>query len=396
MMITDSELRRRFVMANDDVLAPAPALEARVLDALRREQRQDDALRSGPNADSAMSAAGRCGRSPSWDSHSWQPPKLMAVVAAALAVAVVISLVLTARALHLKSTVPAHPGTHSFVRLWSHTVDPAPAGRGIIAFTRDGFVLVVDHESGSIIKLNASDGHESLRWGTIGSGPGQFKSLMDVAVDAQNNVYATDFQAGKVLKFNAHGRLMHEWSTEPPVGPTGIGVDARDRVYVALNQTHDHHVQVFTSDGQLLAAFGQTGTGPGEFGDFGPFGQFGPLNIVVQPDGSVWVTDADSGRIYDFAGDGRLLLQAGAGTRLISGLHFQNVFRGFDGHVYAEGGGNVHELDPSGHDLGVVDAGALGLPQHEGFYPIPVADFSGDNLYIFDVFDSSLIKFSRR
>jgi hypothetical protein len=396
MMMTDNQLRRRFVNALDEAIPPAPALEARVLDALRRGPRQDEALRSGPDADSAMSAAGRRGRARSWDSHSRQAPRLMALVAAVLAVAVVVSLVFAARALHLKSTVPAHPHTHSFVRLWSHTVDPVPAGRGIIAFTRDGSVLVVDHESGSIIKLNASDGHESLRWGTIGSGPGQFKSLMDIAVDAENNVYATDFQAGKVLKFNEQGRFLREWSTEPPLGPTGIGVDATDRVYVALNQTHDHHVQVFTPDGQLLAAFGHTGTGPGEFGDFGPFGQFGPLNIVVEPDRNVWVTDADNGRLYHFAGDGRLLLQAGAGTRLSSAFHFQNVFRGFDGHVYAEGGGNVHELDASGHDLGVVNAGALGLPHHEGYYLIPVADSSGDNLYVFDVFDSSLIKFSRQ
>ena len=39
-MNTDNDLRRRFVMAVDEVLPPAPALEYRVHDALRREKRR--------------------------------------------------------------------------------------------------------------------------------------------------------------------------------------------------------------------------------------------------------------------------------------------------------------------------------------------------------------------
>jgi hypothetical protein len=47
MMMTDKELRRRFVMAVDEVIPPAPALEARVRDDLHLEQRPGRRTLSG-------------------------------------------------------------------------------------------------------------------------------------------------------------------------------------------------------------------------------------------------------------------------------------------------------------------------------------------------------------
>ena len=47
MMMTDKELRRRFVMAVDEILPPAPALEARVRTELRHEQRLSRSLPGG-------------------------------------------------------------------------------------------------------------------------------------------------------------------------------------------------------------------------------------------------------------------------------------------------------------------------------------------------------------
>jgi hypothetical protein len=393
-MTSDNELRRRFVNALDEVIPPAPALEARVLESLRREERQGRALRPGPRSNSATPGAGMHRHLRALDSDSIRAPRFMALVAALLAFAIVVSMAFAARALHLRSSVPAHSG-HQFVRLWSRSID-----NGLdksTAFTSDGFVLIVDQESGRIIKLNASDGRERMRWGSLGDGPGQFNLLIGIAVDAENNVYATDYYGGKVVKFDENGKFLRQWSTElPTIGPFGIGVDAADRIYVAVRRDHDHHMEVFTPDGVLLAEYGRTGTGDGEFAPNGAnYDQTGPNQIVVEPDGKVWVSDDGSGRLYHFASDGRLLLQAGAGTQLSTGHRFGNVLPGFDGHVYAAAA-ELHEFDASGHDLGIFDAKDVGLPDHPGYYPQPIADPSGKYLYVWDRVDSTLTKFLRQ
>ena len=389
--MTDKELRSRFVAALDDELPPpAPGLAARVLDVVSREQRPNSGHQSGPTgADWSVRGTGRRGHVRWWNSQAVQPPRWMALVAALLAVAMVMGLVFASRALHPKSSIPAG---HQFARAWSLALT-STYNVGAIAFTTDGFVLLIDRSSGSIVKLRASDGSESLRWGSLGSGPGQFTTPFHIAVDAENNVYATDHLAGKVLKFDENGNFLREWSTET-FGVNGIGVDARDRIYVANSGTHDHYVQVFTPDGRLVNQFGQTGTGAGEFWR-NMSDQGGPSTIVVEPSGSVWVTDWESGRLYHFGSDGQLLLQAGAGTPLLSQLHFKDVFPGLNGHVYADDGANIHEVDASGRDLGVFDPGKYGLPNHTGYYPIPLADSNG-NLYVFDLFNSTLTKLSRQ
>lgn len=390
MTMTDKELRSRFVRSLDAELpAPPPGLEARVLDVVSRELRRETVVQRGASADAITPGAGRPGHSRLWRSRSNQAPRMMGLVAAVLALAIVVGLVFAGRALHPKSNVPAG---HQFVRAWSLALT-STYNAGAIAFTTDGFVLLIDRSSGSIIKLRASDGREISRWGGLGNGPGQFTSPFHIAVDAENNVYVTDHLAGKVLKFDENGKFLREWSTET-FGVNGIGVDARDRIYVANGGTHDHYVQVFTPDGVLVTQFGRTGTGAGEFmrnmSDGG-----GPSTIVVEPAGSLWITDWESARLYHFAGDGHLLLQAGPGTLLLPQLHFQDVYAGLNGHVYAVGGDNVHEVDASGRDLGVFEASNYGLPNHARYYPIPVAGPNGD-LYVFDVFSSTLTKLSRR
>src|SRR5580704_16193597 len=90
-----------------------------------------------------------------------------------------------------------------------------------------------------------------------------------VAVDAQDNIYVTDSQAGKIFVFDANGKYQHAiGSLKGGEGffkrPTGIAVDsAAQRIYVT--DTLRNKIYVMDMQGSVLQTIGKTGTGDGEF-----------------------------------------------------------------------------------------------------------------------------------
>src|SRR6188472_2853030 len=55
------------------------------------------------------------------------------------------------------------------------------------------------------------------RWGSNGTGEGQFISLADVALDTSGNVFVTDTSNNRVQKFDSNGNFITKW------GSTGTG-----------------------------------------------------------------------------------------------------------------------------------------------------------------------------
>ncbi len=90
-----------------------------------------------------------------------------------------------------------------------------------------------------------------------------------VAVDAQDNIYVTDSQAGKVFVFDANGKYRRAiGSLKGGEGyfkrPTGIAVDsAAQRIYVT--DTLRNKIFMMDMQGSVLQTIGKTGTGDGEF-----------------------------------------------------------------------------------------------------------------------------------
>ncbi|HEY5997950.1 MAG TPA: hypothetical protein VI078_01435 [bacterium] len=106
------------------------------------------------------------------------------------------------------------------------------------------------------------------KWGTPGSGNGQFAQPYGVAVDSAENVYVTDFSNNRVQKFDKYGAWLASWGTPGSGdgqfnGPWGIAVDARDRVFVA--DANNHRIQIFDTSGAFLDTLGSGGTQGGQF-----------------------------------------------------------------------------------------------------------------------------------
>src|SRR5579884_885928 len=51
------------------------------------------------------------------------------------------------------------------------------------------------------------------KWGSSGTGNGQFKQPLAVAIDSSGNVYVTDFTAiaNQIQKFNTNGTFITSW-----------------------------------------------------------------------------------------------------------------------------------------------------------------------------------------
>ena len=126
------------------------------------------------------------------------------------------------------------------------------------------------------------------RWGSKGSGDGQFKYPGDIAIDASGNVYVADSGNDRIQKFTSDGAFIAKWGSEGSGdgqfnSPARIAVDASDNVYVA--DYGNHRIQKFTSNGVFITKWGSEGSGDGQFYRLG--------GIAVDASGNVYVTSVN-------------------------------------------------------------------------------------------------------
>jgi hypothetical protein len=195
---TLQDLRR---LLSDEVnrLQPPAGLEARVL------QR---ALRSSETVDQTPRRRQRGVIRPT-RSEPVAAPRLITLVAAVLAVLIVVSLALAARALHPKSMVPAHPGPVPTALIPSAPIPPSLAANGWIAYSTDGRTPgLTDITTGSDIYLVRAGVKPKLVAGRDG---GNIRNVCPVfSPDGRRLAYGVDAKIGRalvVLGLDSHGAI---------------------------------------------------------------------------------------------------------------------------------------------------------------------------------------------
>ena len=88
------------------------------------------------------------------------------------------------------------------------------------------------------------------KWGSSGSGDGQFSSPNGVAVDSSGNVYVADVSNYRIQKFSSSGTFLTKWGSKGSGDgqfhwPDGVAVDSSGNVYVT--ETHNNRIQKFIS-----------------------------------------------------------------------------------------------------------------------------------------------------
>lgn len=211
--------------------------------------------------------------------------------------------------------------------------------------TSNSAIYVVDGytQNPKVLKYD-SNGQNPVQIGAAGNGEGQYSLPYSMDLDNQGNIYVTDFNLKKILKFNANGTFDKEIPcTNTPYGiaidrtngyvyvteldgytvkkynlnleeqtvtgaewiglhcPVSLTVDSVGNVFVLVNDFWNENteqnpvsncVKKFDSNGKLLATFGETGISNGQFNEDG--------DIAVDAQGNVYVTDVTS-RIQRFS-----------------------------------------------------------------------------------------------
>ena len=127
-----------------------------------------------------------------------------------------------------------------------------------------------------------------------------------IYIDAQDDIYLTEWLGHCVYKFNRHGELLWTLGTpgvpRPPGQPFNRPTDlaiAPDGCLFVSDGYVNHKVHKYTPDGVLLKSWGQPGTGPG---------QFDLVHAVwIDSEYLVYICDRENNRVQIFDGEGNYL-----------------------------------------------------------------------------------------
>ncbi len=178
-----------------------------------------------------------------------------------------------------------------------------------VGIAQDGTLYIGSHKdySVTIYKNGKPEGY-------LGTGPGEFSSINDIAVDSENgNVYVVDNVANTVKVFNAAGENIKVIDgLNLPIAISVLGgniyiLDTPVKKDPLDKSTTSARISVFDGDGRLLKSFGNTGDGKDQMGR--------PTDIAVGANGSIYITDSlwNAILVYDTAGvyTGKIMSETG-------------------------------------------------------------------------------------
>jgi len=262
---------------------------------------------------------------------------------------------------------PDHP---HLVRPYSIAVDSR--GRAIVTDPGANGIHIFDFENHKYKFIERRDkSRESMR------------SPQCVAVDAQDNIYVSDSEAGKIFVFEPGGKFRRAiGSLKGGEGyfkrPTGIAVDsAAKRIYIT--DTLRDKIFVLDMDGAVLQTIGRRGNGEVEFNL--------PTEVLVR-DENLFVVDAMNFRVQFLNRSGGFETEVG---RLgdSSGSMFRPKGIGIDseGHLYVVDGlwGVIQVFDQQGRLLYYFGARGTGI----GEFQLPAGLFidHDDRIFVVDSFN---------
>ncbi len=202
----------------------------------------------------------------------------------------------------------------------------APKG---IALDGKGDVVIAD-EGNSRVAVFKENGEFLKTFGSYGSGAGQFGEIKGLTIDPKGNIWVADQGNSRIAEFNEKDEYVKTIGTAGTAGgqlkeAKGVAADAHSNIWVA--DTGNNRIQKFNEKGEFVATYG-FGVSNGEekleacttscrAGNPGAgHGQFEkPRTLATDSAGNVWVTDTGNNRVEELNEKGEYVKVFGtAGT----------------------------------------------------------------------------------
>lgn len=160
-----------------------------------------------------------------------------------------------------------------------------------MALDRSNRLFVAD-SGNHRIQVFDRDGNLLYRWGSQGSGAGQFNYPRAICITTNDLVYVADQNNNRVQVFDLQGAFLAQWPISQPTAMSFAPVTGE--IHVADNQNKQVKVYACDTNGTVLRSWGTGGSLPGQLSDI--------LGIAVDatPDGLIYLLD------YDPAGNNTL------------------------------------------------------------------------------------------
>jgi DNA-binding beta-propeller fold protein YncE len=124
-------------------------------------------------------------------------------------------------------------------------------------------------------------------WGGRGKEPGKFEVAHGIAIDPKGQLWVTDRENQRIQIFRPDGSFVREIHYSGL--PCAIDIGAQ---YIYMVNGFAAQLLRLDLNGQVLAALGKPGKGPGEFGE--------AHMLAVSPTGDVFVADSVNGTLQKF------------------------------------------------------------------------------------------------
>jgi DNA-binding beta-propeller fold protein YncE len=217
-----------------------------------------------------------------------------------------------------------------------------------IAISDDGNRMYVSDNSQAAIFVYDFAKKTSLK---IGGEDKPLASPMQLALDAQENIYVVEQERKGITVFDREGKQLRFITDASIVRPTGIAIDsARNKIYVSdtsHGKTGDHTIKMFDLDGKFL---GKLGKGKGDIEETFLF----PTFLTVDAKGNLYIADTLNSRVQEFDAEGKFVKQIGKrGTAWGQFDKPKGVAVDSFGNVYVADSGwsNVQLFNPKGQPL---------------------------------------------
>jgi hypothetical protein len=232
-----------------------------------------------------------------------------------------------------------------------------------------GHVYVSNPLSSSAVQQYSSDGTLPANLGSFATSSNPFQPR-DITTDAAGALYVDDSSRETIAVLGSDGNELRHWSAR---GGRDLAVGADGTVYLA----ESHEIQRFSPDGTLLAKWGGSGGGNGQFGEV--------WGLDTSPSGLVYVADTYGNQIEVFTPEGAFVRRWGSyGKGNGQFIYPYGIATDAAGDVYVADTVNarVEKFSASGGFLGAWGSPGRG---HGHFYtPTSIATDPAGYVYVAD------------